>query len=86
MKPKIDKTKFDLITVEGEKYENDVLIRLNGTFVPIPSGHLPIDFRPKIIYNCSKNNNKTPLHRRRVGLFYPKTERVGALSAERKVL
>lgn len=30
MKPKIDKTKFGSITIEGEKYENDVLIRLNG--------------------------------------------------------
>jgi hypothetical protein len=30
MKPKIDKTKFGSITVAGEKYENDILIRLNG--------------------------------------------------------
>lgn len=30
MNPKIDKTKFGSITIEGEKYENDVLIRLNG--------------------------------------------------------
>jgi hypothetical protein len=30
MKPKIDKTKFGSITVDGEKYENDILIRLNG--------------------------------------------------------
>jgi hypothetical protein len=30
MKPKIDKTKFGSITIAGEKYENDVLIRLNG--------------------------------------------------------
>jgi hypothetical protein len=30
MKPKIDKTKFGLITVSGKKYENDILIRLNG--------------------------------------------------------
>ncbi len=30
MKPKIDKTKFGSITVEGEKYEHDILIRLNG--------------------------------------------------------
>ncbi len=30
MKPKIDKTKFGSITIEGEKYDNDVMIRLNG--------------------------------------------------------
>jgi hypothetical protein len=30
MKPKIDKTKFGSITIAGEKYENDVLIRLDG--------------------------------------------------------
>jgi hypothetical protein len=30
MKPKIDKTKFGSITVAGEKYENDIIIRLNG--------------------------------------------------------
>ncbi len=30
MKPKIDKTKFGSITVSGEKYEHDILIRLNG--------------------------------------------------------
>lgn len=30
MKPKIDKTKFGSITIAGEKYENDILIRLNG--------------------------------------------------------
>jgi hypothetical protein len=54
MKPKIDKTKFDLITVEGEKYENDVLIRLNGTFVPIPTGHMPIDFHQEEKYNLCK--------------------------------
>jgi hypothetical protein len=30
MKPKIDKTKFGSITVTGEKYEHDILIRLNG--------------------------------------------------------
>ncbi len=30
MKPKIDKTKFGSITIEGERYENDVLIRLDG--------------------------------------------------------
>lgn len=30
MKPKIDKTKFGSITVSGEKYEYDVLIRMNG--------------------------------------------------------
>jgi hypothetical protein len=30
MKPKIDKTKFGSITIGGEKYEHDVLIRLNG--------------------------------------------------------
>ena len=30
MKPKIDKTKFGSITVSGEKYKHDVLIRLNG--------------------------------------------------------
>ena len=30
MKPKIDKTKFGSITINGETYENDVLIRLNG--------------------------------------------------------
>jgi len=30
MKPKIDKTKFGSITVSGKKYENDILIRLNG--------------------------------------------------------
>jgi hypothetical protein len=30
MKPKIDKTKFGSITIEGKKYEKDILIRLNG--------------------------------------------------------
>jgi hypothetical protein len=30
MKPKIDKTKFGSITVSGIKYENDILIRLDG--------------------------------------------------------
>lgn len=30
MKPKIDKTKFGSITIAGEKYEHDVLIRLDG--------------------------------------------------------
>lgn len=30
MKPKIDKTKFGSITIDGEKYEHDVLIRANG--------------------------------------------------------
>ena len=30
MRPKIDKTKFGSITVAGEKYEHDILIRLNG--------------------------------------------------------
>jgi hypothetical protein len=30
MKPKIDKTKFGTITIAGTKYENDVLIRLDG--------------------------------------------------------
>ncbi len=30
MKPKIDKTKFGSITIEGEEYENDIIIRLNG--------------------------------------------------------
>ena len=30
MKPKIDKTNFGSITIEGKKYENDVLICING--------------------------------------------------------
>jgi len=30
MKPKIDKTSFGSITVEGEKLEQDIVIRLNG--------------------------------------------------------
>jgi hypothetical protein len=30
MKPRIDKTKFGSITVSGEKYVHDILIRLNG--------------------------------------------------------
>jgi len=30
MKPKIDKTKFGSITVSGEKYDHDILIRSNG--------------------------------------------------------
>jgi len=30
MKPKINSTRFGSITIEGEKYENDVLIRLGG--------------------------------------------------------
>jgi hypothetical protein len=30
MKPKIDKTKFGTITIAGKKYENDVIIRLDG--------------------------------------------------------
>jgi len=31
MKPKIDKTKFGTITVDGKKYEYDILIHLDGT-------------------------------------------------------
>lgn len=31
MKPKINKTKFGSITVNGEKYDYDLLIRLDGT-------------------------------------------------------
>jgi hypothetical protein len=30
MKPKINSTRFGSITIEGEKYENDVIIRLGG--------------------------------------------------------
>ena len=30
MKPKIDATRFGSITIEGERYEHDVLIRLGG--------------------------------------------------------
>lgn len=30
MKPKIVKTRFGSITIAGEKYEHDVIIRLNG--------------------------------------------------------
>jgi hypothetical protein len=30
MKPKIDKTRFGSITIAGERYEHDVLIRLDG--------------------------------------------------------
>ncbi len=30
MKPKIDKTRFGSITIAGELYEHDVLVRLNG--------------------------------------------------------
>jgi hypothetical protein len=30
VKPKIDKTRFGSITINGEKYEHDVMIRLNG--------------------------------------------------------
>jgi hypothetical protein len=30
MKPKIDKTKFGSITIAGKKYENDLIIRLDG--------------------------------------------------------
>jgi hypothetical protein len=30
MKPKIEKTKFGSITIAGEKYEHDVLIRMDG--------------------------------------------------------
>ncbi len=30
MKPKIEKTKFGSITIAGEKYEHDVIVRLNG--------------------------------------------------------
>jgi hypothetical protein len=30
MKPKIDKTKFGSITVEGTRFEHDIIIRLNG--------------------------------------------------------
>ncbi len=30
MKPKIDSTSFGSITVEGETYKYDILIRLNG--------------------------------------------------------
>jgi hypothetical protein len=30
VKPKIDKTKFGSITIAGEEYEHDVIIRLNG--------------------------------------------------------
>ncbi len=30
MKPRIDKTKFGSITIEGTKFEHDVIIRLDG--------------------------------------------------------
>ena len=30
MKPKIEKTKFGSITIAGEEFEHDVIIRLNG--------------------------------------------------------
>ena len=30
MRPRIDKTKFGSITIAGETYEHDVIIRLNG--------------------------------------------------------
>jgi hypothetical protein len=30
MKPKIDRTKFGTITVDGEKHTHDIIIRLNG--------------------------------------------------------
>ncbi len=30
MKPRIDRTKFGSITIEGEAFEQDVIIRLNG--------------------------------------------------------
>jgi hypothetical protein len=30
MKPRIDRTKFGSITIDGERYERDVLIRLDG--------------------------------------------------------
>jgi hypothetical protein len=30
MKPKIDKTKFGSITVDGKEYKKDILVRLNG--------------------------------------------------------
>ena len=30
MEPNINSTKFGLITVAGEKYDHDILIRLNG--------------------------------------------------------
>jgi len=30
VKPQIDKTKFGSITIAGEKYEHDVIIRFNG--------------------------------------------------------
>ncbi len=30
MKPKIDDTEFGSITIQGETYENDVIIRMNG--------------------------------------------------------
>ncbi|NJD60533.1 MAG: hypothetical protein C3F13_00045 [Anaerolineales bacterium] len=33
MKPKINKTSFGSITVNGEKLENDILIRLDGSVV-----------------------------------------------------
>jgi hypothetical protein len=33
MKPRIDSTRFGSITIEGEKYEHDVLIRQSGEIV-----------------------------------------------------
>jgi hypothetical protein len=30
MKPKIDKTKFGSVTIAGEKYEHDIVIRMDG--------------------------------------------------------
>ncbi len=33
MKPKIESTQFGSITIAGEKYEHDVIIRLNGDVV-----------------------------------------------------
>lgn len=33
MKPKIDKTKFGSITIAGENYDHDILLRLDGKVV-----------------------------------------------------
>jgi hypothetical protein len=56
-----------------------------GTFVPIHSGHLPIDFHQKIKYNCfNRQINKTPLHVEKGRLSLRAAERVGILSAAYK--
>jgi hypothetical protein len=59
-----------------------------GTFVPISTGHMPIDFHQNMEYYIFKRQkrikNKTPLHVEKGRFGLRAAERVGILSAAYK--